>query len=216
MDQGDGKKTIDCEELTNRVVKKSRSMLKNKPKLANECYQAGHTCLKVDRPDLAQANFQLAVDLSEHGAATKSKASNRRQTVLAASLNHLGLIALHAEDGDAATRFFDRAIQTRRTLQGLFPDDRENQVYLGGALCNRGHAAKTTDPSAATMFYEESLQILRQERTCECSYYDEERQTWNCEQLEAIGNALGLAWVFQGPLFIDHAMAGLKEVQSDS
>jgi hypothetical protein len=94
----------------------------------------------------------------------------------------------------------------------VFPEDRENVVYLGGALCNRGHASADSEPVLAAGFYRESLMVLRQPKNmCKCGYWDEERQSWWCEQLEAVGN-LGIPWVELAPRFIDNAMRGLASL----
>ena len=42
--------------------------------------------------------------------------------------------------------------------------------------------------------------------------WDEARQSWWCEQLESLGDAMGLQWVALAPAFVDNAMQGLASV----
>lgn len=42
------------------------------------------------------------------------------------------------------------------------------------------------------------------------------RQTWWCDRLEAIGQAIGLPWVALAPHFIDNATEGLMSVNHKS
>lgn len=137
--------------------------------------------------------------------------------VIAACHNHLGLQYLDERRVQDAITAFDAAITLRRELRRLFPNDRENEVYLGGAFCNRGYANTDIDPETAAEFYKESLSVLRQPiQTCDCSYWDESRQTWWCEQLEVMGDALKLPWVTLAPQFIDNAMMGLRSLETKS
>ena len=80
-----------------------------------------------------------------------------------------------------------------------------------------GLATKPNSHADAATYFKQSLTELRiSDKPCECSYWDEQRQSWWCEQLEALGHAAGLAWVDLGPMFIDNAESGLKEVSGDS
>lgn len=141
----------------------------------------------------------------------------RQRSLIAACHNHLGMMWLEHDSAERAATAFDHAIAHRRDLWRRFPAERENQVYLGGALCNRGHATADSDPIAAATFYHESLQMLRQPtQTCDCSYWDEERQSWWCSQLEALAQLVGLPWVELAPQFIDNAMQGLASLKPAS
>lgn len=183
-------------------------------KLAVESFALGQDCRSNGNAALAESNFRRVQALFQDEKPSKSKESLETFALIAASHNHLGLLCLDSERFMDARPFFDRAIEIRRELHGLFPDDRENQVYLGGALCNRAHAVADSDPTAAIDFYRQSLAVLRQPtQTCGCSYWDEQRQSWWCSQLESLGDALGLQWVFLAPQFIDSAMRGLSSVE---
>lgn len=182
-------------------------------KLALKSFNLGQDCRHNGNIALAEVNFRRVTALFRADQPTRSRDSLETFALIAASHNHLGLLCLDTGRPADARPSFDRAIEIRRELHSLFPDDRENQVYLGGALCNRAHAVADSDPAAAIDFYRQSLAVLCQPtRNCECSYWDERRQSWWCEQLEALGAALGLQWVFLAPQFIDNAMRGMSSV----
>ena len=182
--------------------------------LAKESFALGQICRSRGLLPLAETNFRRVVELFKNRHPGKDRKSLPTFAVVAAAHNHLGLVHLDAARPAEGAPCFDQAIELRRELQRLFPGDRENVVFLGGALCNRGHSVADLDAAAARRFYEESLAVLRQPvKPCECSYWDEQRQSWWCEQLEAMGDALGLAWVALAPQFIDHALRGLASLE---
>lgn len=182
--------------------------------LAAESYNLGWECLDDGDSDLAGVNFRRVQVLFQGLRPTGSEKSLKQFALVAAAHNRVGIMCLDDGRPADARPSFDRAIEIRRELHRLFPKDRENQVYLGGTLCNRAHSVADSDRAAAIDFYRQSLAILRQPtQNCECSYWDEQRQTWWCEQLEALGNALKLEWVSLAPQFIDNAMRGLDSVE---
>ena len=183
-------------------------------RLAAESYDLGNECRNNGHPALAEGNFRRVQDLFQNVRLTKSKNRQKIFSLVAASHNYLGLLCLDANRPAEARLSFDRAIEIRRELLLLSPQDRENQIYLGGTLCNRGHSLADSDKASALASYNESLAVLRQsEKTCECAYWDEQRNSWWCSQLEAMGNALGLQWVFLAPQFIDNAMRGRDSLE---
>jgi len=185
--------------------------------LAEAYFQLGTVCGSRGHMPAVKACCRRVLRLVEGGRPWRFKSSLRRYAVVAAAHNHLGILSLNQGAPEQALSEFDGAIALRRELLRLFPKDRENQVYLGGVLCNRGHACADSDPAAAAGFFEESLRTLRQpERTCECGYWDAERESWWCAQLEAIGGAVGLGWVPLAPIFIDHAKRGLASLKPTS
>ena len=156
--------------------------------LIRQSYDVGYVAREIDAAALAERNFRRAIDLMEGKRPRRLKSSLATFAIIAGCHNHLGLLYLDERRVDDAIIAFDAAIALRRELQSLFPQDRENEVYLGGALCNRGYASADIAPELAVKFYKESLTVLRQPiQTCECSYWDEPRQTWWCEQLEVMG-----------------------------
>ena len=182
--------------------------------IASDFIALGAVCHSRGMTSLAEASFQRALRLLPPGRITGSKRSLQRNSLIAGAHNFLGILALAQGAPDRAAPEIDRAIAIRRELFRRLPKERENQVFLGGALCDRGDACAVSDPAAATAFYEECLRIVRQpEQTCACSYWDAERESWWCSQLEAIGDALGLAWVRQAPHFIDRALRGLASLK---
>ena len=186
-------------------------------KVAQDSFAVGVVCSSRGNVPLAETNFLRVLRLLEGGSPGASKKSLARYSLVAGSRNHLGLLFLNRGKAEQAAMEFDKAIALRRELLRLFPKERENEVYLGGALCNRGHACADSDPASAALFYEESLRILRQPvRTCECSYWDANRESWWCEQLEALGQCLGLEWVKLAPQFIDNAKQGLASLKPTS
>lgn len=181
--------------------------------LVNECYEIGYDLRQNGSIDLAEKIFRTGIDLVEGRRPWRTKRSLAIFSVVAACHNHLGLQYLDERRFEDAAKSFDSAIGIRHELRRLFPKERENEVYLGGALCNRGHASAGSNPTLAKVFYEQSLSILRQPiQTCDCSYWDEERQTWWCEQLEGLGQLINLPWVELAPLFIDNATAGIQSL----
>lgn len=181
--------------------------------LATESFALGQVCRHHSCATLAAVCFRRVQTLLPLQRPIASKASLESFALLAASHNHLGLLSLDAGSPDEACPEFERAVQIRTELRSLFPKERENEVYLGGALCNLGHSVADSDTLRAAGYYEQSLSVLRHPtQSCECSYWDEPRQSWWCEQLEALGDALGLQWVGLAPAFADNAMQGLASV----
>lgn len=182
-------------------------------KLATESFALGQDCRHHGYTTLAAVCFRRVQTLLPLQHPNASKISLETFALLAASHNHLGLLSLDAGSPDEARPEFEIAVEIRTELRSLFPKERENEVYLGGALCNLGHSVADLDPVLAAGYYEQSLLVLRHPtQTCECSYWDEARQSWWCEQLEALGDALGLQWVALAPAFVDNAMQGLASV----
>jgi tetratricopeptide (TPR) repeat protein len=160
-------------------------------------------------------HFQEVLDLLSGAGPMAAKRALRRYMLVAAAHNQQGVIELDRGHFAEASAALDQAIALRRELLRLFPEERENQVYLGGTLCNRGHACADSDPESAAGFYHESLSMLRQPMdSCECGYWDEERQSWWCSQLECLAGPLRLPWVELAPRYIDNAMAGLRSLQA--
>lgn len=202
-----------CELRIARVEQRMRHVWipGRRRRLVCECYDIGYVSRGIGAFDLVESCFRTAISLMDGRRPRRSQQSRATFNVVAACHNLLGLQYLDERRlADAATAF-DEAIRLRRELRRLFPQDRENDVYLGGALCNRGHATAAADAEQAAAFYEASLAVLRQPtQTCACSYWDEQRQSWWCEQLEVLGQALGLPWVALAPQFIDNATEGLR------
>ena len=199
-----------------------RSQIKNlwwpgrRKYLLDQCYDIGYVAGHNGASDLAKESFRTGISLLDGRRPSRTKASLATFSVLAACHNHLGLQYLDDHMLTEAAASFDSSIKIREELRRLFPKDRENEIYLGGALCNRGHACADTNPAIAREFYERCLSTIRQPvQPCECSYWDEQRQTWWCEQLELLGQALNQHWVALAPHFIDNAQAGLDSLKTD-
>ncbi|QDV15609.1 hypothetical protein Pan153_02250 [Gimesia panareensis] len=208
-----------CELRIARVEQQRRHLWipGRRQRLVCEYYDIGYASREIEALDLAEKSFRTAISLMNGRRPWRLKRSLKTFSIVAACHNLLGLQYLDAHRLVDAAAAFDEAIRLRRELRRLFPKDRENEVYLGGTLCNRGHASAETNAAAATEFYNQSLDVLRQpNRTCECSYWDEQRQSWWCDQLEALGAAIGLPWVHLAPHFIDNAMDGLRSLEARS
>lgn len=204
-----------CESRAARVEQQKRQLWipGRRRRLVNESYEIGQVARQFGAFDLAEKNFLAAIELMNGRRPWRTKSSLSTFSIVAACHNLLGLQCLDGQRMSDAINLFDHAIALRRELRRLFPKDRENEVYLGGALCNRGHASAGSNVDAATEFYLQSLAVLRQPtQTCECSYWDEQRQSWWCEQLEGLGQMLGLPWVALAPQFIDNANEGLRSL----
>ena len=185
-------------------------------RLLDQCYDIGCVALQSGANDLAKKGFTTGIEIVEGVRPSRTKASLATFGVVAACHNHLGLQHLEDKRFAEAAASFDAAIEVRQDLRRLFPKDRENQVYLGGAFCNRGHACADANPEIAKEFYERCLSTIRQPvQPCECSYWDEQRQSWWCDQLEAIGQLLDQHWVALAPHFIDNALASLDGLKID-
>lgn len=208
-----------CEARLARVEQDRRHLRLpgRRHRLVCEYYDIACAARAIGAFDLMETCFRGAIEVMTGRRPGRGKRSLGTFSVIAACHNLLGLEHLANQRLSEAAAAFDQAIALRRELQRLFPEDRENVVYLGGALCNRGHASAATNADLAKQCYEESLTVLRQPtQICECSYWDEERQTWWCEQLEAIGAVTGLHWVALAPRFIDNAMEGLRALSGNS
>jgi hypothetical protein len=204
-----------CESRSSQVERRMRHLWipGRRRRLLAESYDIGHASREIGASDLSEKNFRRAITLMNSRRPRRSKDSLKTFNVVAACHNLLGLQYLDEQRMTDAVASFDAAVELRSELRRLFPADRENEVYLGGALCNLGHAWKETNAKRAADYYERSLAILRQpKQTCECSYWDEQRQSWWCEQLEALGQVLGLQWVALAPQFIDNATEGLRSL----
>lgn len=204
-----------CESRSARVEGQMRQLWipGRRQRLVKECYDIGFVARQLGASDLAEKNFRLAIKLMDGRWPWRWQRSLATFSVLAACHNLLGLQYLDEQRRADAAKSFDEAIKLRRELRRLFPKDRENEVYLGGALCNRGHASTGENDKLAAEFYQQALAVLRQPtRTCECSYWDEQRHSWSCEQLEVLGQTLDLQWVALAPQFIDNAADGLRSL----
>ena len=202
-----------------RVEKDTRHlwMPGRRDRLVCEWYDIGYASREINAFDLMERCLRTAIRLRNDRRPEPTRRSLGTFSAIAACHNLLGLRYLDEQRFSEAATEFDAAIRLRSELRRLFPKDRENEVYLGGALCNRGHASASSEPGMARQFYEQSLAVLRQaNRMCECSYWDESRQSWWCEQLEALGQATGVQWVALAPLFIDYANVGLQTLAPDS
>lgn len=205
----------DCLARRNELDAKSESLrwIGGKTELAAEWLALGQDCRGLGFESLAEDCLRRVPELIGPKVRLWWSASLKKFALAAAAHNHLGLLCLDAGRLDEARPSFERAIAIRRKLRRRFPRDRENEVYLGGTYCNLAHAFADSDPATAAGYYKVSLDLLRHPvRTCECSYWDEVRQSWWCEQLEAMGDAIGLAWVALAPHFIDNAMRGLEQL----
>ena len=183
-------------------------------RLLDQCYDIGYVARQNGAHDLAKKSFTTGIAVLEGVRPSRTRGSLAMFGVIAACHNHLGLQYLDDKQFTEAAASFDSAILIRQELRRLFPKDRENEVYLGGEFCNRGHACAEVNPEVAKDFYVRCLSTIRQPvQTCECSYWDEQRQSWWCEQLEVLGQTLNQQWVALAPHFIDNAQAGLDTLE---
>lgn len=187
-------------------------------RVLDDCYDIGWVARQNGASDLAKESFSAGISVLDGIRPSLTSESLAIFSVAAACHNHLGLQSLDDRMFAEAAASFDAAISIREELRRLFPKDRENEVYLGGAYCNRGHACADANPELAQEYYERCLSTIRQPtQSCECSYWDEQRQSWWCEQLEAYGQieVLKLQWISLAPHFIDNAQAGLALLKSN-
>lgn len=205
----------ECESRSASVEQQMRHLWVpgKRRRLVMDSYDIGYVARDLGAAELAEKNFRRGINLMAGHRPRRSNQSRGTFKVVAACHNLLGIQYLDERRLDEAIVCFDEAIRLRRELLRLDPTDRENEVYLGGALCNRGNACVDTNKQVAAEYYENSLATLRQPvQTCECSYWDEQRQSWWCEQLEALGPMLGQHWVRLAPQYIDNAMNGLRSL----
>lgn len=209
-----------CRERLTRVQRQMRHLWwpGRRKRVLDECYDIGWVARQNGASELAKESFSAGIAVLDALRPSRTKESLATFSVVAACHNHLGMQYLDDLMFAEAAASFDAAISIREELRRLFPKDRENEVYLGGAFCNRGHACADANPSIAQEFYERCLSTIRQPtQSCECSYWDEQRQSRWCEQLEAYGQiqVLKLRWVPLAPQFIDNAQAGLERLKAN-
>jgi tetratricopeptide (TPR) repeat protein len=207
----------DCEARSARIESQMRFMWipGRRERVVEQSFRVGQDARELGATELAERNLHRAIDLMTGRRPGRSQKSLKTFRFVAGCHNQLGILYLDNHQSVIASAAFDRAIELRRELQRLSPKDRENEVYLGGALCNRGNASFDSDVKQARDYYQQSLDVLRQPtQTCECGYWDEERQSWWCSQLEMYDDLLNLGWVRLAPHFIDNAMAALRSLES--
>ena len=126
---------------------------------------------------------------------------------LAACRNHIGLLNLEQADYPKAAAAFDQAIAMREEVARRSPKDQENLVFLGGALCNRGIAAREMGQiTAARQYFEKSQQTL-----------DPLVSGFDCGSAEALAEALSRMtgsphWLLLAFQFKKTAMEGLASL----
>lgn len=117
----------------------------------------------------AEAAYAECIRICEAFQRNRSRSSAATRQ-LAACKNHLGLLYMDNKLPEKAAVALDEAITIRKALSDLEPDDSENQVYLGGAICNRAHLVQAQGKKEeAEKLYDQSIQILeRAIPHCDC------------------------------------------------
>lgn len=124
-------------------------------------------------------------------------------TQLAACKNHLGLLYMECGPAEKAVAALEEAISRRRVLAQQQPEDGENRIHLGGALCNRAHVARDHgDTAAAKSLYDESIAVIEEAiPPCNCGCRD--------AIASAFSNRLGHPhWILLGHHFRRNAEEG--------
>jgi tetratricopeptide (TPR) repeat protein len=111
----------------------------------------------------AEANYAVAQSL--FSSLLETQHEQFAWSRLAASKNQLGMLYmdgyLQGEPLQKAIPPLDAAINMRRQLADRWPADKQNIVYLAGALCNRAHVAREcNDLAVAADLYAESIRII--------------------------------------------------------
>lgn len=123
-------------------------------------FDLGSAFRQIRRVPEAETAYAKAIDILK----TIAHIEEHRQFAtgqLAACKNHLGLLYMDCGPQDKAIAAIDDAIAQRRVLADEEPGDCWNLVYLGGALCNRGHIARERGEHRAAMaLYDEAIALL--------------------------------------------------------
>ncbi len=129
---------------------------------------------------------------------------------LAACKNHFGLLYMELGPREKAVPALDEAIRMRREIAKRLPDDGENRVHLGGALCNRGHVAREMgDSQAAERFYRESMTAISEGiPSCDCGC----RESMAMVASKAAGHP---HWILLAHRFMANAAQGLIKLGVD-
>jgi len=128
--------------------------------LGNGYFDLGSAYRQMKRVAEAEAAYAKAMGSLESIVQVQRHA-RFASSQLAACQNHLGLLYMACGPQEKAIAALDDAIRMRRTLATQYPDDCENVVYLGGAICNRAHIARENgEVNAAATLYDEAIATI--------------------------------------------------------
>jgi len=165
-------------------------------------YDLGVSYRDLKDVERAEAAYHAAIIALEPLLESKEHAEDAA-TQIAASRNHLGLLFMeHGPEGLAAGHL-DDAIADREALVELYPHNDANRVFLGGALCNRGHVERHVGRSkAAHAFYLRAIDVLEAViPPCDCGCRD--------ATAAPLSNVKGHPhWIVMAHTFLCHATAG--------
>jgi|GEM_PF-6480500 len=173
-------------------------------------FDLGSSYRRLGKQDEAERAYEHALTIWEALASANPKAIQYRGSI-ASCRNHLGILFENAEMLDQAERAYRDALIIREELATVCPDDRENQVYWGGTLCNLGHIARQREQThAALEWYERSIQVLKRSMPhCDCG----------CQRgiAHALSRLTGRPhWMLLAHQFLDNALAGRGRLVPDT
>lgn len=125
----------------------------------------------------------------------------------AACRNHLGLLSKDAARPEDASEHLQAAAALREELAELRPDDVWNRVFLGGALCNRGHLEREQGRGdVARELYDRAADVLEAAiPPCDCGCRD--------AAASAFSNVKGHPhWIVMAHAFLANAEAGVRRL----
>ncbi len=156
----------------------------------------------------AEASFAKAIAVWQELGSSKEY-SKKARSQIAACKNQLGLVYDQSGKLDLAVQQLNDAVRMRKELRDAFPEDLENRVYLGGALCNKAYlACETDDRVSAADLFRESIAVIDTalpECTCGC------RQL-TIAHMEHSLPAWARHWLQLAEQFRQNAVAGLSSL----
>ena len=130
---------------------------------------------------------------------------------IAACRNHLGLLYMEHGPEDKAAEYLDAAISDRESIAKQYPGNEANQVYLGGAACNRGHVERHVERNATAIeYYQRSIKTLEAViPPCDCGC----RDATNANLPNTKGHP---DWIVLAHAFLCNAAAGQALAEKES
>ncbi len=156
----------------------------------------------------AEASYAKAIAVWQELGSTKEY-SKKAKSQIAACKNQLGLVCDQSGTFALAVQHLNDAVRMRKELMAEFPEDLENRVYLGGALCNRAYlACEMDDKMSAADLFRESIAVIDTalpECTCGCrqltiAHMEDRLPPW------------ARHWLQLAEQFKQNAMAGLSSI----
>jgi tetratricopeptide (TPR) repeat protein len=201
--------------------------------------EAGAPDLPTQRR-LGYAHFDLGVHLRQRGSREEAQRHYRQAESLwagvvqsdptsleahsqrAACLNHLGLLALEANETEQLEGLFRQALDERQTAgqvavgqtpQPDYHEQSENIACFFGTLCNLGHVYRRQWPDSARQYYERAVQGLEDMLPKQEDDVDREMREHHARMWSSL---YGVAhWTVLATHFLANARAGVASLDGE-